>query len=419
MKVLWFSNTPASGENYLGDKVIRGGWLKSLDKELKHHLDLHVAFNYPKFSNDFEFEQVHYYPICFKNWRFALLKSILSIPQNENERLKIYLDVINKVKPDLIHIHGSESTYINIQHLTNVPIVLSIQGNNNGYVRKYTSSLSLKELSFIPYNLKKGLKWNLMLKSLKKEYYSILKNTKIERSNFFNIKNIIGRTDWDRRLSNVLAPKSVYFHNDEILRDIFYKSVWVPPAFSIGDKLIIHTTGGVNTYKGIFTICEAVNELNLLNVNFEWNIFGVNPDDLIIELLKRKLKNLFPKKNIYFQGNASEIELSNSLLRSHIFVQSSHIENSPNSLCEAMILGMPCIATFAGGTSSLLTDKNDGILIQDGDPFSMAGAILELRNNYDLAIKYGKSSRNRALLRHDKSKIVNDLLNIYSGILKK
>jgi glycosyltransferase involved in cell wall biosynthesis len=419
MKVLWFSNTPASGERYLGDKVIRGGWLKSLDKELKYHLDLHVAFNYPKFSSEFEFELVHYYPICFKNWRFELIKSILSIPQSENKRLKNYLNIINMVKPDIIHIHGSESTYINIQHLTNIPIVLSIQGNNNGYIRKYTSSLSLKELSFIPYNLKKGLKWNLMLKSLKREYFSILKTTKIERSNLFDVRNIIGRTDWDRRLANVLAPKSIYYHNDEILRDIFYESVWIPPNFSIDDKLIIHTTGGVNTYKGIFTICEAVNELNLLGVHFEWNIFGVNADDMIIELLKRKMKNIFPNKNIFFRGNASEFELSNSLLNSHIFVQSSHIENSPNSLCEAMILGMPCIATFAGGTSSLLSDKIDGILIQDGDPFSMTGAILELRNNYNLAIKYGKSARNRALLRHDKSKIVNDLVNIYSSILKK
>lgn len=40
----------------------------------------------------------------------------------------------------------------------------------------------------------------------------------------------------------------------------------------------------------------------------------------------------------------------------------SHIENSPNNLCEAMILGMPCIATDAGGTSTLLSNMKDGLL---------------------------------------------------------
>ena len=50
------------------------------------------------------------------------------------------------------------------------------------------------------------------------------------------------------------------------------------------------------------------------------------------------------------------------MLKSDIFVSASHIENSPNNVAEAMILGMPCIATFAGGTSSYIEDNKNGIL---------------------------------------------------------
>ena len=97
----------------------------------------------------------------------------------------------------------------------------------------------------------------------------------------------------------------------------------------------------------------------------------------------------------------------------------SHIENSPNNLCEAMILGMPCLATSAGGTSSILKDKEEGIIIQDGDPWVMAGAILELYRNSKMALEYGEKARITALKRHDKETIVNNLIQTYEIIIKE
>ena len=105
------------------------------------------------------------------------------------------------------------------------------------------------------------------------------------------------------------------------------------------------------------------------------------------------------------------------MLEADIYVMPSHIENSPNSLCEAMIIGMPCITTLAGGTPSLLKDKEEGLVIQDGDPWSMAGAILELHHNPEIAFTYGRNARKRALKRHDPDKIVDELLDIYREIV--
>jgi glycosyltransferase involved in cell wall biosynthesis len=47
----------------------------------------------------------------------------------------------------------------------------------------------------------------------------------------------------------------------------------------------------------------------------------------------------------------------------------------------------------------------------------MAGAIIELKENYDLAINYGINARKKALIKHDKNVIANDLLKIYQDIL--
>jgi glycosyltransferase involved in cell wall biosynthesis len=82
-----------------------------------------------------------------------------------------------------------------------------------------------------------------------------------------------------------------------------------------------------------------------------------------------------------------------------------------------MILGMPCISTFVGGVGSLITDKVNGILIQSGDPWCMAGAILELLSNQDFAEKLGNNARNLALQRHDRERITQGLINIYNNII--
>jgi glycosyltransferase involved in cell wall biosynthesis len=79
---------------------------------------------------------------------------------------------------------------------------------------------------------------------------------------------------------------------------------------------------------------------------------------------------------------------------------------------------MPIIATFAGGTDSMLENNKEGILVQDGDPFSMAGAIVEMKNNFDGAKQMAKNARQRALKRHDKERVVEELYGLYKSIIR-
>ena len=84
-----------------------------------------------------------------------------------------------------------------------------------------------------------------------------------------------------------------------------------------------------------------------------------------------------------------------------------------------MIIGMPCVATFASGTASMLKDGKDDLLIQDGDSWVMAGAILEIIINPSMAEIYAKNARENALIRHDKATIISELIETYSKIIKK
>lgn len=103
---------------------------------------------------------------------------------------------------------------------------------------------------------------------------------------------------------------------------------------------------------------------------------------------------------------------------SRFSITTTYIEDCPNNLCEAIILGMPCIATHSCGTGSLLADYHEGVLIQDGCKWVMAGAILEFITPPKVRI-YGKTSRLKALKRHDKETIISNLIETYSNIIGK
>ena len=415
MKILWFSNTPANADEYFNSELKgSGGWLKALDQLLQNHVELHIAF-YNQHEKAFKYKETFYHPIRTNQSLFRrILNRVISYVADK-EDLEKYLEIINKVKPDIIHIHGTENPYACIIPHTKIPVVVSMQGNITVILYKYFSGIE-KRLMHVKNRKTTSLKdffppWTFYV-----NYKLFEKMQKREERNLRLVKNIMGRTDWDKRITRIMAPYSVYYHGDEILRASFYKRQWTP---HFSDKIFIHTTIGNAFYKGFETLCMALNELNKRGINCEWRVAGIDPNDLIVKITKKKLKNKYPQKNMVLMGRINENSLIDSLLESDMYVMTSHIENSANGLCEAMILGMPCISTFVGGIGSLIKDGEEGILIQNGDPWAMAGAILEMVNNRERAIQLGKNARKVALERHDKNRIVSDLIIVYESIITK
>lgn len=414
MKVLWFSNTPANSDEYFNKELAgTGGWMKSLDKAIQEKLELHVAFYHKPKCENFSYGNTCYYPIPKYTNYFGILRERIFNTVEDTEHLPVYLNIIQQVQPDIIHIHGTENSFGCIIGETEIPVVVSIQGNITVCFHKFCSGIEKKYLKLKNFDIS-NYKTVLFPSAFKNSYNKFAKMRKREQKNLKGCKNVIGRTGWDRRISRILAPESTYFHNDEILRDQFYCAEWNP---SERRKIILHTTNSNNFYKGFETICSCLHELNNLRVEVEWRIAGISNNDLIVKIVKKLLKDRYPANNLKLLGRLTADKLIEKLLEADIYVMPSHIENSPNNLCEAMMLGMPCIATFAGGTGSLMEDGKEGLLVQDGDPWSMAGAVLELKDNYEKAIIMGKKARYRALKRHDKCRIVSELIQIYNGIL--
>jgi glycosyltransferase involved in cell wall biosynthesis len=413
MKVLWFSNSPAAAYS---DKLKgTGGWIMSLDKALQQRVELHVAYHYPYREDPFQKGKTWYHPIYKGNIITENLKQRF-FPYYHKDLVDVYLKIVDDVKPDIIHIHGSENVYHRIAERTNIPIVLSIQGNPTVISQKFLSGFHGKYL----YTKIGKIGFQTFVfgrSSFGSELRSLIWLSHIEQIDLPKIHNVIGRTDWDRRITRIFAPNSRYFVSNEALRDSFYQNKWYKEAPQ--DKIIIHTTNGNNYYKGFETLCYALHLLNQIDVNVEWRVAGVSEKSEINKITRKFLGNNYPQKGLVLMGSLDEKGLLDSLITSHLYVMPSHIENSPNNLCEAMLLGMPCITTHAGGSDSILINKKEGLVIQDGDPWSMAGAILELKNDWTTAILYGKQAREHALKRHDRDKIVDDLIETYRTIIEE
>lgn len=394
MKILWFTNIPVSIKN---DIKGTGTWLNSLLAEIEKNLELTVCY-YGLNDNCFGDNNISHIVLKRNKYKYFL-------PPNfkKEQNLKKYLNIVDNVKPDIIHIHGTENDFINILDFKYKlpPIVISIQGNLTIIKKFYFRGFS-------PLHC-------LLTFNLKYIFYYILFThlSKYEKRAMSNLNYVFGRTDWDYRITRALSPSSQYYKVDEILRNEFYFNEW---SYLNRKKIIIFTTSGDALYKGIEVIFQTATILNHLDFDFEWRIAGVSNQSKIFRLLKFYSINKIPN-NLTFLGPLNSGEIVNEMLQSNLYINTSHIENSPNSLCEALLLGMPCISSMVGGIGSLISDGIDGILIQDGDPWVLSGTIINLKNDVEKLITIGRNARLRALLRHNKEKIVKDLLDGYNKII--
>ncbi len=401
MKVLWFSNTPAAGDEFIGSKGT-GGWLKSLDKALQDRVELHVAFYDRHYPTEFKVGKTTYHQIAPQD-KWSLIKRRIKLRVGLFPDLPRYLEVIEKVQPDLIHIHGTELPWVQLVQNTDIPVLLSIQAILTVMNYKYFSGINRTD---VPRS-----------SSYIKSYKGFLKAAEIERANIKHVRYVMGRTDWDRRVYSVLTPQAKYFIGGEVLRDSFYNTLWSKPQRN-DEKIVIHSTTGSLLFKGLETICLALNELNKAGYNVEWRVAGVNSNSEFNKIIKKKLGSDYPNRGLVLLGSLDESNLIKRMLEADVYVSPSHQDNSPNALCEATLIGMPCVSTYAGGSGSIIKDGITGILVQDGDPWAMAGAVLELSKDKDRSLLFSENARKVAIDRHNKDKIVAQVLEAYRTILE-
>jgi glycosyltransferase involved in cell wall biosynthesis len=413
LRVLWFANTPGlSAKNVrVGVPVGGAGWIASLQSAVEEMADCQLGFVFysEEVLEPFEYGKTWYYPIqkLGHNKKKRLLNR-LALRTEYDENIPNFLKAIELFKPDIIHVHGTEFPFGLITgRVSHIPIVISIQGNLTVYDKKYFSGFAMPGLIR---RLRSGYAF------FKTDYKLWQKGVLIEQEILRKAEFIFGRTDWDRRISLVLAPGARYFHVDEVIRPQFYSLERKAVQRAVP---VFLTTSSPSFYKGFETVLDTARILTANGVAFVWLVAGLKKDHPLVKLILQSRGVSDPGAlNIRLVGVLSEEELPKQLLEADVYVQVSHIENSPNSLCEAMLAGLPIVATFAGGTSSLVRDGVHGVLVQDGDPYALAGALQEMVQQPERYLPMAAEARRVALSRHDPGVIVRGMLEDYAEIIE-
>lgn len=416
MRVLWITGTRSSSNkngSYGG-----GGWIRSLREAVIQNTDIVLAqaFLYDLPSNPWTENGVTQFPLFSKQrsklgklWHNWIGYKSVSFDKDVHEMTK----VISVFKPDVIHVFGIETSFAAIQEYTDIPVLIYIQGLLNPILNAYYPP-GINKWSFLLHGCFKN-EWITHNGFVFKN--SIMKlNAKRELLFFSNAKYIIGRTDWDYQITKLLAPKAKYFILNEMMRPEFYTSnIWNKKREG---RFIIYSTISNVTYKGLDLILKTAKILKEHgDIDFEWHIAGIDKTSKLIRFFEKEYSLEKINLSILFKGVVSSEQLVSDLLTSDVFVHTSYIDNSPNSICEAQLLGLPVISCYVGGVISLIKNTETGVLIPANDPHYLA-YILKAAAKNDTHRKYSIPSRIEALKRHNREAILINLLNIYKQVQK-
>lgn len=414
MRVLWLIGKSSSRKKNYGG----GGWIRSLASKLAKcdDIDLTCAFFYDEDIEPYSQEGYVKYPI-YRHKSFIQKVKYNFLPeyrkQYEADYLPYLLEAVEKIQPELIQVFGSENICAPIIGNTNIPTILYIQGLLNPIYNSFypvnMSDSAVRMMGFIK------SEW-LMNNGIVKRHEDLRNIAKREEELYKNARYVIGRTTFDYQLSRLYAPQSRYFRLNEMMRAPFY--VDIPWKKSIRSKYYIFSTLSGVTYKGFDVILKAAKILTERNVNFEWRVAGLNESNKIVKLFEKFTNIHSDSVNVKYLGVLTEDQLKDVLLDSDVMVHPSYVDNSPNSVCEAQLLGLPVIACYVGGIPDFIENGKTGITVPLNAPYEIAFNIIQDIDKPFL-LKCSKEARRIALERHNEDNIVYDAINIYKTILNE
>lgn len=418
MRVLWFANAPTTeiSAHLFGTKLNNASWTESLHQKLSVTPGIEMGFAFRwnvKQPITEKINQTEYFVIPNEASLGEKIRNNLFCRIDSETRIAIYRDIIEKFRPDVIHIFGTENDFGVVQEFIDVPCVVQMQGIINNYIHYYFHAIS-------PFVILTRSKLSRLIRgsSYYHSYIKFKKQAVRERKILKLTKNVSGFTGFDKRAAMVLGDDDMtYYHIPWLLRPPFYHNTWRLPEKKVFRIIAVINP---NTYKGLETIYRTSELLNSKYPGqFEFVIAGISDSTDINQLIKTTLsRETIENSNLVFKGSLSADLLIAEMLESHALMHPSLCDTSPNSICEAMILGMPVVSTNVGGIPSIIDDEINGYLAQNMDHLSFAYILNDLREHPEKAIEVGARARETASARHKEEKILGDTIKMYKEISK-
>jgi len=196
------------------------------------------------------------------------------------------------------------------------------------------------------------------------------------------------------------APSNYLLHHFEL--NGFNNTVFIPNAIEIDNytfkerKTVAPHLLWVRSFAKIYNPNMAVEVLQQLRESYpEASLCMVGPDkDGSMEATKMLAAEY--GLEVIFTGKLSKKEWTALSENYSIFINTTHFDNTPVSIMEAMALGLPVISTNVGGIPYLLKDADDALLVHDNSVDQMVAAITTLCENEILVQTLSRNARAKA-----------------------
>lgn len=417
MKVLWVSLVafPSLCDKLEKEAPAHCGWVfssaKALLKKMPNCKLGIIVYSYGKQFEEYCIDGITYYMTPTKN-----------ISKTDSKQVGYCREAIKRFEPDIIHIHGTEYSLAKAVCMANegkVKTLANIQGLAGPYTKYADGGLSLWD-KWTNITLLDFYRGTFLLNAKRRFRH----RTECENYVITHITDIVGRTQWDHDHAVTVNPNIHYHFMNETLRDSFYEDpVW---SYNNCNKHSIFVSNSGSPLKGAHQVLKALPIILKQFPDTVANFCGssVMSNDIKTLLrfqgyhlyLRRLVKRLGLQKHVNFLGSLSEQQMKHAFLDANVYVMPSAIENSPNSLCEAQILGVPVVSSYCGGTPTLVEDGKTGYLYRFEEVEMLAQRIIEIfKNNYSIELSIQEIMI--ASKRHDKDTNAMQLIDIYKSIL--
>ena len=419
MRVLWVVNKPipAISEAACRPVIQSIGWLVQMGERLSENAELTVIFPADSAQLPLQGEagRIHYVAI-----------KAITLPEQLNQNsIDSIKAIISSISPDIIQIWGTE--YLHPLAVFRAVQELGMADRTLVYLQGILSVIKDYYWAYItdPSIRRPTLKDRIRKTGPNLEYQDFLIRSRYEEELLKQAVHVIGRTAWDRESVLKLNPNVHYHLCNETLRPTFYQGGW---DLTLCEQHRVFVSQGYYPLKGLHL---ALKGISLLRDQYpDIRLYCTGKDltshtlhDMIRETrYERYIRQLIDryqlKDHVVFTGNLDAEQMKEQYLKAHVFLSASSIENSPNSIGEAMILGTPVVASDVGGVSSMLSNEKEGLLYQADRVEDMAADIDRLFRDNVLARRLSAGARERARITHDPETNYRQLISIYEEIAR-
>lgn len=420
MRVLIVSNFPiksvADAEQL--PFIFNEGWVSAAIAMLQtKDCDIYYAFPQKKVN---EMLKGYADGICYygfprttrENWKFD--------KHTEQYFVSIFQSIENI---DVIHVMGTEYGHTLSAVLAakqcglDKKLVISIQGLVSIFSKHYFSDLPVNILK--KWTIRDFLRQDNLWVSRKK----FCERGANEIKALQNVRYVIGRTDFDKACTTQINPHICYRFCNETLRQPFYSGEW---NYSTCKKHSIFMSQGYYSIKGLHYMLEALDIVKEFYPDVTLSLTGTNP--ITDSWLARQRKSVYSnyiadlmkkyclEQHVTFLGNLNAEEMKQQYLSANVFCSPSSIENSPNSVGEAMLLGTPVVCSDVGGVKNLIVHEEEGYIYQHNAPYMLAHYIMKVFEAKGDIAPMAQRARLHAQKTHDPQKNLNVLISIYEEI---